>query len=117
MSKAAAQRLRPIRPPARPASARVSSGRASASASLGQPRPASASLGQPRPASASLGQPRPASASWQGIFWLAKLTGLVSLQTGPARRPASAALRLRTHARLQRARQAAWLGVRVRGTG
>ena len=38
-----------IRPPARPASARSSSGRPAASASLGQPRPASASLGQPRP--------------------------------------------------------------------
>ena len=53
----AAQRLRPIRPPARPASTRSSSGRP--------------------PASASLGQPRPASANWQ-ICWLASHTGRVS---------------------------------------
>ena len=47
MWKAAAQRLRPTRPPAliRPASAGVCSGRPPASASLGPPRPASASTG------------------------------------------------------------------------
>ena len=38
MWKTAAQRLRPIRPPARPASARSSAGQPPASASLGQPR-------------------------------------------------------------------------------
>jgi len=42
MWKAAAQRLRPNRPPARPASAGPGPGRPPASASLGQPRPASA---------------------------------------------------------------------------
>eukprot|EP00964_Phaeocystis_antarctica_P017469 scaffold9651_cov36-Phaeocystis_antarctica.AAC.1 len=42
MGKTAALRRRPTRPPARPASARSSLGRPSASASLGQPRPASA---------------------------------------------------------------------------
>eukprot|EP00964_Phaeocystis_antarctica_P120824 scaffold84557_cov56-Phaeocystis_antarctica.AAC.4 len=36
MWKPAAQRLRPVRPPARPASARSSSGRPPASASLGR---------------------------------------------------------------------------------
>ena len=53
---------RPIRPPARPwASAGSSAGRPSASASLGQPRPASASLGQ-----------------LAGMFWLPATPALLS---------------------------------------
>eukprot|EP00964_Phaeocystis_antarctica_P036872 scaffold21045_cov59-Phaeocystis_antarctica.AAC.6 len=46
MWKAAAQRLRPMRPSALKYPARASAGRPPASPSLGQPRPASASLGQ-----------------------------------------------------------------------
>jgi hypothetical protein len=67
MWKTAAQRRRPIRPPAmiRPASAGSSSGWPPVLASLGQPRPAPASPGQPRPASAA------------GMFWLAGHARLV----------------------------------------